>query len=127
MKRSLCLAILLVCSAVNAQQSAFASFLDAFNTTLRVAATPCPAAFAGAFTRPTCYVHDYDDFFDFKERFVPLTFGLANSSRNSYWRTVSLSLEDDTAQAFRSSLNLRQGPQLTVTYTQAFIVLELTP
>lgn len=126
MKRTFCFAIILALGLGSAQQSTFSRVLDTFNYTLRVAATPCPATFAEAFTEPTCYVHGYDDFFDFKERFIPLEFEVGSSSRNGYWRTVSLALGDTATQAFRSSYRLRDGPRLTMTYAGEFIVLEFS-
>lgn len=127
MKRTLCLAMFLALGVTTAQQSTFSVFLDAFNTSLRVAATPCPAIFTAVFTEPTCYVHGYDDFFDFKERYTAVTGDLTLSRRSSYWRTVSLDLGGAATQAFSSSHRLRNGPQLTVTYAADLVVLEFAP
>ncbi len=124
MKRNVCLCVILALGLTNAQQSTFSAFLDAFNESLRVAATPCLAPFAEVFTEPTCYVHGYDDFFDFKERFKPLAFELGGTSRSGYWRTVSLTFRGEFTQAFQARYRLRDGPRLTVTYMGDLVVLE---
>lgn len=107
-----------------AQTNIRLDFLDTFNFALRVVQTPCPQAFTAIFDEPTCYLHAYNNVFDFKERFNSLIASLPRSGRLGYWHTVSLELGDEPTTAFRSRQSLRPGFQLTVTYLDTLVVLE---
>lgn len=126
MKTTLFSLLLLLMSASLAQTSTRSDFLDAFNTTLRVAQTPCPSAFAEAFSQPSCYLHGYDDFFDFKERFTLLLASLPRVERLEHWHTVSSGVGSEPRPVFRSRFQLQSGSGLTVTYLGTFIVLEFS-
>ncbi len=109
---------------VCAQESGGRDFQQNFAYGLRVAETPCPEELTPKFPEATCYLHGYDDFFDFKDAVGPY---LLDSGRPlEPWHVVPMTFGSDTVEIFRARYRLRNtsGP-ITLTYISAtLLVLE---
>ena len=103
------------------------SSLDAFEAYFfrffRVVDAPCPSDVFG----DTCYLHDYDDIFDFKDRFGTLFLtsnfseGLAEMER---WALMTTEIEGEEVEFFRATYCLPDGESFTLIFSPRYIFLE---
>ena len=130
MKLSAFLLLFALVVGATAQQNARMDFLNVFNYAFRVAQTPCPSAVTPLFENPTCYLHGYNDFFDFKMRysryFSDVAQGRSTQGRSGYWHTAIVTTGNEPTTAFRSHYRPQSGSQVTVTYLDDLLVLEFS-
>ena len=85
---------------------------------LRIAGADCLDNFADAL----CYVHDYSNFFDFKDAFTGLA--LSQLEEVSRWRQTELRVGNEASEVFRASYRLRGATEMfDLIYTQGVIIL----
>lgn len=107
-----------------AQEVSLQEFQQNFTNGLRVAEMPCPEELAPKFPEATCYLHGYDNFFDFKDAVGPYTFDFGGPLEP--WRVVPMTFGSETFDTFRARYRLRNSSGLTtLTYISAtLLVLE---
>lgn len=130
MKLSASLLLFALAVGADAQQNARMDFLNVFNYAFRVAQTPCPRTVTPLFESPTCYLHGYNDFFDFKMHcsryFSDVAQGRNTQGRSGYWHTALVTIGNKPTTAFRSRYRPQSGSHVTVTYLDKLLVLEFS-
>ena len=98
--------------------SDFTSFEEHFFRAFRVVDAPCPTEVFG----DMCYLHDYDDVFDFKEQFDSLfSEGLTEVER---WAFMTAEVEGEEGEVFRATYRLAEGAPFTLIFVSGYIFLE---
>ncbi len=96
----------------------FTSFETLFFRALRVVDAPCPTDIFG----DMCYLHDYDDVFDFKEQFTLLfSESLTEVER---WALTNAEIEGEEVEFFRATYRLPEGEPFTLIFSPGYIFLE---
>lgn len=124
MKKLLLVLVMVLWVGAWAQEGSVQEFRQNFANGLRVAETPCPEELTPKFPEATCYLHGYDDFFDFKDAVGPYTFNFGGPLEP--WHVVCMTLGSETVETFRARYRLRNtsGP-ITLTYiSETLLVLE---
>ena len=98
--------------------SEFASFETLFFRAFRVVDAPCPTDTFG----DMCYLHDYDNVFDFKEQFDRLFPGSLTEVER--WAATTVTIEGEDYEVFRATYRLQEGEPFTLTFNPAYILLE---
>ena len=98
--------------------SSFTSFEAYFFRAFRVVDAPCPTDIFG----DMCYLHDYDDVFDFKEQFNSLfSEGVTEVER---WAFATAEVEGEEVEFFRATYRLPEGELFTLIFSPVYIFLE---
>ena len=107
-----------------AQEGRFREFQRGLAYGLRVAEMPCPEKVAPKFPEAIRYLHDYSDFFDFKEAVAPYTLDFVMELEP--WRVVTMTFGTETVETFRVRYQLRETLEpITLTYvSENLLVLE---
>ena len=100
MKKALVVLVALFWAGAWAQEGSVQEFQQSFAYGLRVAETPCPEKVAPKFPEATCYLHDYPNFFDFKEAVGPYIVGFGRELEP--WRVVPMTFGNETVETFRT-------------------------
>ena len=104
---------------VGAESSSdFTSFETLFFRAFRVVDAPCITDIFG----DMCYLHDYDNVFDFKEQFDSLfSESLTEVER---WAFATAEIEGEEVEFFRAIYRLPEGEPFTLIFSPAYIFLE---
>jgi hypothetical protein len=114
---TLLLALLCASTITRAHSLSHSVDFDAFNSSLfenlQVVDVVCPPEFPEA----KCYVHGYDDFFDFEEHFShTVAMELIEVER---WSLKNIQIEGGQAEAFEATYRSASGEIFTLIYPRA--------
>ena len=98
--------------------SEFTSFETLFFRAFRVVDAPCITDIFG----DTCYLHDYDDVFDFKEQFDSLFSEVLTEVER--WTFATAEIEGEEVEFFRAIYRLPEGEPFTLIFSPRYIFLE---
>ena len=109
--------------SVQAQEGSVKELRQVFAYVMRVAETPCSQELRSKFPGGVCYLHGYDDFFDFKEALTSFIAG--PEFLLEPWHTVTMTLGNEAVETFQARYRLEENlGQLTFTYvSESLLVL----